>query len=114
MHRPRPLLEPATYDVGVSHVQPHDMIIVRNLTLLLQGLAAIPTLAHALSGSRSPLLFTVCEMLCRPLLTALRNDIRALIDEGALYSGGTAEQQHLCASAVKPGVNLCLIWRGRA
>lgn len=57
----------------------------------------------------------VCETLRSPLLTALWNHIRALIDEGALYSGGTAEQQHLRgAIEVTPGVNVCLTWRGRA
>lgn len=92
--------------VEVLHFQPPDMNVVRNVLLLKQGLSAIPNLVHALSGARSPLLLTVCETLRSPLLATLWDHIHAVIDEEALYSGGTAEQQRLSgAFAVKPGVN---------
>eukprot|EP00170_Pyropia_yezoensis_P002665 contig_11152_g2669 len=95
-----------TDDVEVSQFQPPDMNLVRNVLLLKQGLSAIPNLVHALSGARSPLLLTVCETLRSPLLASLWDHIHAVIDEEALCSGGTAEQQRLSgAFAVKPGVN---------
>lgn len=95
-----------TDDVEASQFQPPDMNLVRSVLLLKQGLSAIPNLVHALSGARSPLLLTVCETLRSPLLATLWDHIHAVIDEEALCSGGTAEQQRLSgAFAVKPGVN---------
>ncbi|GAB0492009.1 hypothetical protein MMPV_003268 [Pyropia vietnamensis] len=95
-----------TDDVEVSQFQPPDMNLVRNVLLLKQGLSAIPNLVHALSGARSPLLLTVCETLRSPLLATLWDHIHEVIDEEAICSGGTSEQQRLSgAFAVKPGVN---------
>lgn len=95
-----------TDDVKLSQFQSPDMNLVRNVLLLKQGLSAIPNLVHALSGARSPLLLTVCETLRSPLLATLWDHIHDVIDEEALCSGGTAEQQRLSgAFAVKPGVN---------